>query len=361
MTERVPLIFHAGAHKTGTTTLQDVLYEHRHKLREQGLFYPDPRPLLGTAVRAHHGLAHGVAEGGHALVKAREFVSDVLEEVRPGETVLLSTEVPFRRLATGEGTWWERHEAYLEHLGAELTAFDTRVVLVFRRPDRFLESVYQERVATGYSGTFAEFLRSSGSRWVNYQRQIDQFQRHIGPVQTGQYEEILSPDLVTGIMKLIGYDSPAGEAAAWKRRSADARLTMWLANRNAEDPSDEGLRLRLKFTKQPEVAELFEDFGRVTLWVDDEQRRTFLDEESAAQLKDSRLPAVLSEDAEARISASFNAFIGNRQEASMQRRAKLEAKAAKLASRKQAQAVAGKPARPAPLWRRLAARVRGRN
>ena len=55
------LILHAGAHKTGTSTIQRALFENRGWLRARGIFYPDPRPRFGSRFRAHHALAHALA------------------------------------------------------------------------------------------------------------------------------------------------------------------------------------------------------------------------------------------------------------------------------------------------------------
>ena len=57
MTRFTHCIVHAGMHKTGTTTVQDLLATHRPELAASGWFYP----AMAGKGRNHNPLAHRLA------------------------------------------------------------------------------------------------------------------------------------------------------------------------------------------------------------------------------------------------------------------------------------------------------------
>jgi hypothetical protein len=315
------LIFHAGAHKTGTTTLQRVLHTSRDQLRDQGLYYPDPAPWFGRGFTAHHTVAHAAAEGGRQLRCVQKFLEQVRSAARQNEVVILSTEVPFRQALKGTpGGWWAAHCAYLDRLGAELASFETRIVLVLRQRDMFIESLYHERVSRGYGESFTEFVRKSGSRWLDYDRHVKAFGRVFSVVTTARYADLSSPGLVPGFFDLIGYQAPQVDEQVWERRSADARLTQWMARMNRLDPSEAGIVNRREFSRDVKARDLFADSGQVTLWEDQRLRAQLLTQYRDTPSPDNRPPAPLSPTDEARISEAFNEYLAERRRTDLIRR-----------------------------------------
>jgi len=55
MTRFTHCIVHAGTHKTGTTTVQNILAAHRTQLAASGFLYP----AMGRKGKHHNPLAHG--------------------------------------------------------------------------------------------------------------------------------------------------------------------------------------------------------------------------------------------------------------------------------------------------------------
>lgn len=307
------LILHAGTHKTGTSTIQRVLYDHRDALRSQGALYPDSTAWFGGSSTGHHALAHAIAsQEPEVLATARAFLAGVAEQARPGETVLLSAEPVYRhRLDSAEGGWWRRHRAYLSELASELTSagFDPEVVLVFRRRDEFVESVYHERVSRGFGRPF-EHLLDNADRLLDYDRQLHVFRAAFPHVRALDYADLAGGDIVGSFLRALGFEPPAMDVGHWERRSTDARLSLWMAACYREDPHEELIALRRRFSKSPSCDRLFDDFGQVTLWADRAQRRELLDSYGDHEpIDDPRASAVLTPTIEARIDAAFDEYL----------------------------------------------------
>jgi capsular polysaccharide export protein len=136
------LILHVGQSKTGTTTIQDFLWNCRKDLIREGILYPD----TGRQRRAHHKIAalflgrskapDWIVKEEGALLKA-ELMSEI-SGARP-HTVILSSEVFFACRS-------------LENLKAWFPGFDIAVVLILRRQDRWANSYYQQQLKTGKTG-----------------------------------------------------------------------------------------------------------------------------------------------------------------------------------------------------------------
>lgn len=312
------LVLHAGTHKTGTSTIQRILYDRRDELREQGLYYPDPEPWFGKGPPAHHLLSHAVARlDGPELLTAHRFLDAVAKSTSGRETVLMSAEPVYRHvLANGEGPWWDRHEAYLRELQDLLGqhGFETDILLVFRRRDRLLESVYHERAANGFDRPFSWLVEDAAHRFADYDRQVEVFSAIFpGDVTTHAYEELASEGLVSAFLGRLGAKLDDLDESRWERPSTDGRLSLWMTARHRENSDEKLANLRRRFSKHPDTHDLFEDFGRVTLWTDEDARRALLDEYGDHDpIEDSRAPAVLSPDVEFVIDAAFDRYLADK-------------------------------------------------
>lgn len=145
------LILHAGTHKTGTTAIQTFAVSNRDALMSRGVFYPNYRPHRVPLKDGHHQFAHSVAEAP----TARMSLTDVRKMVQrwnaiaseTGADVLVSVEAIYRH-QIGGGTTSERRLAFLHRIADVLADFDVEPILVFRRPDNFVRSLYQEHIVS---------------------------------------------------------------------------------------------------------------------------------------------------------------------------------------------------------------------
>lgn len=303
------ILLHAGSHKTGTSTIQNVLDRHRDALRSVGLVYPDARPVFGGSHAAHHPLAHAVADPDDGPL-VRRFVAQAEEQARPNDVILLSAEPIYRHTVSEGGGWWDRHAAYLERLATFLASHDVEAVLVFRRRDTFVESLYHERVSKGFEHEFPRYVERV-DRLLDYERQVQLFRNAFGTVSELAYEDMAGDDLVQSFLAALDLDVPPLEMPdARARQSVDGRLTLWMASAYRDDQADELVTQRRRFSKSPVSNELFADYGRVTLWADAQARRELLDRYGDTRpIDDDREPAVLTPEIEDRIDDAFDAYL----------------------------------------------------
>src|SRR5687768_9656163 len=144
------LILHAGWHKTATSAIQLYAYRNREELRRRGIWYPE---LGRDAEKAHHQFAHAVANASKhmkledARALARQWAQAAAAS---GETVFMSAEPICRHVdRASSGDWMALRRNYLHRLAEVLAGFEVRVVLVLRRQDDFIRSLFQDSVNKG--------------------------------------------------------------------------------------------------------------------------------------------------------------------------------------------------------------------
>jgi hypothetical protein len=302
------LILHAGTHKTGTSTIQRVLFDERKKLRRVGIYYPDPRPFFGRNEVAHHAFVHALARPDASQDAVTAFMSEMRRSTKADETVVLSAEPVYRHvLPQANGDYWAGRRAYLRTLREALHPFTVHALLLFRRRDRFIESVYHERVSKGLRASFPEMTKKS-HQILDYAKQLEAFRSVFPAVQIASYEELSRSGLVAGFLDLLGYAVDL-RATSWERRSTDARITLWMAEQNRRDPDADRVAARRDFSHSRAARELFADFGQVTLWQDLGARRALLDAyDDLEPIDDVRPPAVLTAVDNERICAAFQDY-----------------------------------------------------
>lgn len=204
-THRMRLVIHIGTHKTATTLVQATLARHRAYLREHGLWYPAyPEVLPGVpGHNAHLDLAKGLMSESAKLSPAQvaKFF-EVLHATAAGsgdvDTVLLSAEPFYRGKADTEGPYWRQRARYIRDLRALIPFADVEVVIVLRRQDDYLESLYNEHIkATRYSGDIWEFFDDYRSRF-QYRQQIAAWLEQFPVVKVATFEDLVGARSVTG-------------------------------------------------------------------------------------------------------------------------------------------------------------------
>jgi hypothetical protein len=253
------LILHAGTHKTGTTSIQKALYEHRDYLREHGLYSPfaetfttpkkskkDYRltrallkyagsfglkgllnatldPFIGS--RAHLNLSHLIADNTTQSTRSVErFFDEVRRNMRDGETIILSSEAIYRHVlgtrvlsAMLAPDYFQNRQRYLEALREFLVGFDTEVVLYVRDYGYFLSWLRRALEREGaWSGSGKEF-KVQYSEHFAYEKQIALFQEFFPKVIVHSYEEAKAESLIAHFFRSIGFPVPPGAETIWER------------------------------------------------------------------------------------------------------------------------------------------------
>lgn len=169
----VDLVLHIGLHKTASTYLQNVLSARRYDLIQRGVLYP----TTGTSGMGSPRTREG-AQSGHALFTSRQpragLLAELLNEVPPTlGTVLLSSE-DFTRPEVGPSD-------YAELLGRFASV---RVVLVLRRQDTWIESLYKQRVDQhfGYENrSFGQYVAEEGPALLDFHTRFSPWRDLVGP------------------------------------------------------------------------------------------------------------------------------------------------------------------------------------
>ena len=157
-------IVHVGFHKTGTTTLQDCLSQHRELLAAEGVHYPaDPHCKWAGTHRLACWLSSPRALDGpnDLFTPGRERFSEMTGARNCSSAYYLGalmSDLPVTVLSSEIFETFNRAE--LSRLRSFVGPID-RFVLYVRNGIDYIYSCWSARVREGYTRTFAEFLRAT--------------------------------------------------------------------------------------------------------------------------------------------------------------------------------------------------------
>ncbi len=247
------VIIHIGPAKTGTSSLQEGLFQHRDSLRAQGFEYPQAgrHPRMPN-LPGHHGIPD-------LLGRQQQVPPDLIQALAdlPGDrTVILSSE----NLA-------HVNTAAVQSLVDTLQADEIEVIYYARRWDHLLPSVWQELVKHGFSRSYLEFSAAQfsapmASVYLNYAKPLDNWAAVVGPgnIRIFSYDNIMAhgQDVVghfcTQVLGLSLADSaaPRGNVRQTVEQTETLRALNGLAF--ADGPGTARVRHALE-RKRDEVAE----------------------------------------------------------------------------------------------------------
>jgi len=198
--------------------------------------------------------------------------------------VLISVESMYRH-CVGEGSFLQRRRQFLERVATVLSDFDVEIVLVYRRPDDFARSLYQEfinsRTPTPTLPTFTDWLYEEDRYQVRYHESASLFQEVFPRTSIKIYEDCIDGDgLYVNFFGLLGVDVSDLPTPGNVRKSLNAPQTVVknyandaLQTKGASDKFVEWLQTD-KITSAIERA-----FGgtRLDLWQSHQERQAFLD------------------------------------------------------------------------------------
>lgn len=172
------LYLHIGTHKTATTTLQHFLAKNRAALRKAGVFYPQQDIVGAPRHYAHHRVAHAIAgrDDKMDIDGATAFFAKAVELADDDDRILISAEPFFRhmieRVPEKETDPEPALHRYTERVRAACGDADVRIVVMLRRQDLFIESMYGEHVlSTGYQHGIGRFIEER--HWMlDYRRRL---------------------------------------------------------------------------------------------------------------------------------------------------------------------------------------------
>lgn len=166
------VVYHLGAHKTGTSLLQKFMRDHHDVLRQHRIYYLGRgemndyvgwgKRLLTRPEELEHRIAEGLANPWY-----RTLVTSHENTLGP----------PFKDGATH---LYPRGPELVAQLAAVLRHWQSRVLLHIRPQDEFVESYYLQRVHQGNLETFEEWLEQVDFDALSWRPVADALVAHFG-------------------------------------------------------------------------------------------------------------------------------------------------------------------------------------
>lgn len=281
------LILHAGTHKTGTTAIQAFAARNRAALLNRGLLYPSYAPLTFPTQDGHHLFAHAIAQtpGCPSLDDVRTLVRHWHAAASESDsTVLVSAEALYRH-RLGDGSTHQRRHAYLRRVSEMLDAFDVELVLVFRRPDDFVRSMYQEHIASPRTRRSLPSLHAWATApdrfQLHYHESAQIFQSIFPKTRILLYEDLIGGNgLYENFFSSIGCDISGIPTPGRIRAGLPATHVVAKNYANSFLSGVHSHQKFLKWLESSEVSHAFDEaFGgtRFDLWRSHEERERFLE------------------------------------------------------------------------------------
>lgn len=178
------LFLHIGTHKTGSTSVQKFCEANRGELEKRGLFYPDYQPFVDKAPYAHHQFSKAVSGQGRELdYSAAEQLAEQWDSYceDKGLNLLISAEPMYRlELRDSASSRDVRRENYFRKIQLLFPNFQIQPIVVFRRPDSLIESLYRENVMTNHPSAkvdFTTFIEENYKRFFSYGTTVEILQK----------------------------------------------------------------------------------------------------------------------------------------------------------------------------------------
>lgn len=131
------LFLHIGLHKTGTSSIQSYLSDHRLDLQRLGILYPET--AIPPTNHGHHLLPWSFMQ--REPVDPDAIFAQINDEIAtsPSDTAIISSEGFERRSSLKK----------IDFIAEQFAEFDTRILVYLRRQDELIESRYNQNLKMG--------------------------------------------------------------------------------------------------------------------------------------------------------------------------------------------------------------------
>jgi hypothetical protein len=157
------VLFHVGADKTGSTALQNMLYDNRHLLQKHGILYRDSRTLK-TKVQAGNG--QKLCRLLRTDASSMEIKEELSRLIEPDHLSIISSE----QLSAIKNSAWKKLFEILKELGVSY-----QILAYVRSPLGYYISRYQQTVKSiGFNGDLNDFIDQA--KW-NHLKMLERLHR----------------------------------------------------------------------------------------------------------------------------------------------------------------------------------------
>lgn len=263
-------VLHIGSAKTGTSTLQELLYEERDHLNANDALYP--LSCLWRGDRSHNSLGIYFWDGLFDPFKTVPFASvlqALRDEMTKWPTVIVSTELIEKAILHGNA----HTQTFLDMLRAEGRAIE--VVYGIRRYDHFLDSLFKHSVSDPYvlyAGSTEDFLKAHAPH-MQYGR-IARAWRDVPGVSRVSVTPFREKDMrgnIEGMLAQIGFPGvlPADKPLPHANRSVEGEFLRLRHALNAFQLPSKLNHEFLRATTSPQARELSP--AKTSLFSDEER------------------------------------------------------------------------------------------
>ena len=180
--EPMELVIHCGAHKTGTSSIQSLLFDNRDVLLTRGTLYIRPEIINRSGlVQFLHGVSGTAATGD----RIRQEIKDA-RKISEVERVVISHESLFSYAGVypaADGPLYPTLDHALSlwpQLCLDEIFSRQRAIFYVRRQDTFLQSLYLQYLSGGMTETFREFRSIVDHRDFSWLRLANSLAGHFG-------------------------------------------------------------------------------------------------------------------------------------------------------------------------------------
>lgn len=190
------LFLHIGTHKTASTVIQRALDQNRAHLRASGVLYPDTSRGRHPDLPKHDVLFTTSIHPDQQVFEA-EFKA-IMDEFETSQcsTMILSEEA----LSEPREKAFSKLRRFAEH-------FEIETICYLRRPDYFIESLWNQRCKEGvFKAPVGPFARDAFNlKRLEYDRILDWWS-DFTTVHAINYETVKSGQILTSFFEQIGSD-----------------------------------------------------------------------------------------------------------------------------------------------------------
>lgn len=263
------IILHVGIHKTGTTTLQEHIRRHSAAFATKGLHYAPLDQFVSGETKAHHHLAHWLAQeeiSDADLSLLKKGLASIQERIPEGQATFISSEAFYRHTVKDKNSYLRGRQLYLQRVADVLQGFDVTVVVVLRKPEDYIRSLYQEAILQAHKpkeqiSSFASFRRRELGRSLSYASNVGLLSRIFPNVKILLYEDLVaSADICSSFYGALGISSeqaPPVQSARISLTPLQSKIKLFI---NSFAYSGQRKFMYLDWIRSDAVSQLIADF-----------------------------------------------------------------------------------------------------